>query len=44
LADYLTLVEGDTVEHLFHDGRLTAHAPTPGARLTLTGELVYGAP
>ena len=44
LADYLTLIERETVEHLFHDGRLTSHVPTPGARLTLTGELVYSSP
>ena len=32
LADHLVLVEGDVVDHLFHDGRLAAHAPTPEAR------------
>ncbi len=44
LADYLTLIEGRTVEHLFHDGRLRAHAPSRGARRTLSGQLVYSAP
>ena len=32
LADHLQIVEGITVEHLFHDGRLTGHVPTPEAR------------
>ena len=32
LADHLVLVEGEAVEHLFHDGRLTPHPVTPGAR------------
>lgn len=32
LADHLVLVEGIRVEHLFHDGRLVEHAPTPEAR------------
>ncbi len=44
LADRLSLVEGVEVEHLFHDGRLAAHASTRGARRTLGGQLVYGAP
>jgi uncharacterized protein (DUF488 family) len=33
LADHLVLVEHDVVEHLFHDGRLVRHEPTPEARL-----------
>lgn len=33
LADHLVLVEEVLVAHLFHDGRLTPHAPTPEARL-----------
>ncbi len=41
LADHLTLIEGTTVEHLFHDGRLRSHTPTREARRTLDGELVY---
>lgn len=32
LADHLVLVEEIRVEHLFHDGRLVEHAPTPEAR------------
>ena len=32
LADHLVLVEQLRVEHLFHDGRLVEHAPTPEAR------------
>jgi uncharacterized protein (DUF488 family) len=33
LADHLVLIEGTPVEHLFHDGRLAPHAPTPEARV-----------
>jgi uncharacterized protein (DUF488 family) len=40
LADHLVLVEGVHVEHLFHDGRLTAHAPMREARRA-DGDLVY---
>jgi uncharacterized protein (DUF488 family) len=40
LADHLVLVEQIRVEHLFHDGRLVEHAPTPEARL-LDGRVVY---
>ncbi|MEP6623193.1 MAG: DUF488 domain-containing protein [Acidimicrobiia bacterium] len=32
LADHLVLIEETEVEHLFHDGRRTAHVPTPEAR------------
>lgn len=32
LADHLVLVEGTPVEHLFHDGRTSAHPVTPEAR------------
>jgi uncharacterized protein (DUF488 family) len=32
LADHLVLVEDVDVAHLFHDGRITAHPVTPGAR------------
>jgi uncharacterized protein (DUF488 family) len=42
LADHLVLVDGTEVVHLFHDGRVVAHEPTPGARLE-GGSLVYGA-
>jgi uncharacterized protein (DUF488 family) len=40
LADHLVLVEADTVEHLFHDGRLVRHEPTPEAR-AVDGRVVY---
>ena len=43
LADHLVLVEGAEGVHLFHDGRVVAHEPTPGARLE-DGSLVYAAP
>jgi uncharacterized protein (DUF488 family) len=33
LADAVVLVHGTAVEHLFHDGRLQAHRPTPEARV-----------
>ena len=32
LADHLVLVEALPVEHLFHDGRVSTHAPSPEAR------------
>lgn len=32
LADHLVLVAGARVEHLFHDGRLVVHSPSPEAR------------
>jgi uncharacterized protein (DUF488 family) len=31
LADHLVLVDGIGVEHVFHDGRVAAHPPTPEA-------------
>ena len=40
LADHLVLVEQMRVEHLFHDGRLVEHPPTPEARL-LDGRVIY---
>lgn len=40
LADHLVLVEQMRVEHLFHDGRLVEHAPTPEAR-RVEDHLVY---
>lgn len=40
LADYLVLVEGRSVTHLFHDGRLAAHPVTPEAR-RLGGSVRY---
>ena len=42
LADHLILVEGVTVEHLFHDGRLVDHAVTSGARVH-GGRVLYDA-
>lgn len=42
VADHLTLIEEVDVEHLFHDGRLVAHSPTPEARV-VDGRLVYDA-
>lgn len=43
LADFVQLVRGVPVEHLMHDGRLTPHRPTEGARVTPEGLLVYDA-
>jgi uncharacterized protein (DUF488 family) len=40
LADHLVVVHDVVVEHLFHDGRLTRHEPTPEAR-SAGGHLVY---
>jgi uncharacterized protein (DUF488 family) len=42
LADHLVLVEAADVEHVFHEGRVTAHRPTPGARRD-GGTVVYDA-
>jgi uncharacterized protein (DUF488 family) len=33
LADHLVLVESIPVDHVFHDGRVVEHAPTPEAQL-----------
>jgi uncharacterized protein (DUF488 family) len=41
IADFLVLVHEVPVEHLMHDGRLTPHEPTSGARLRSDGTLVY---
>ncbi|MFF4771402.1 DUF488 family protein [Microtetraspora fusca] len=43
IADYAVLVHHVPVLHLAHDGRLTEHRPTPGARLLDDGLLVYDA-
>ncbi|MFV0132067.1 DUF488 family protein [Streptomyces sp. HMX87] len=43
IADFALLARGVPVHHLMHDGRLTAHTPTPGARLRGDGLLVYDA-
>jgi uncharacterized protein (DUF488 family) len=40
LADAIVLLEGIDVEHLSHDGRLTAHVPTAAARVQ-GGVLLY---
>jgi uncharacterized protein (DUF488 family) len=41
IADFAVLARGVPVQHLMHDGRLTAHTPTPGVRLRDDGLLVY---
>ncbi|AJP01902.1 DNA repair protein [Streptomyces cyaneogriseus subsp. noncyanogenus] len=41
IADFAVLARGTGVRHLLHDGRLTAHTPTPGVRLRGDGLLVY---
>jgi uncharacterized protein (DUF488 family) len=40
LADHLVLLDGTPVEHLFHDGRVAVHVPTPEAR-RVGDHLVY---
>lgn len=40
LADHLVVVHGVAVQHLFHDGRLVDHRPSPEAR-RVDGRLVY---
>ncbi|MEV0240945.1 DUF488 domain-containing protein [Streptomyces sp. NPDC050674] len=44
IADFAVLARGVPALHLMHDGRLSAHTPTPGARLRDDGLLVYDAP
>ncbi|MGX1501474.1 UNVERIFIED_CONTAM: uncharacterized protein (DUF488 family) [Streptomyces graminofaciens] len=41
IADFAVMARGVRVHHLMHDGRLTPHSPTPGARLRHDGLLVY---
>ncbi|WP_327425510.1 DUF488 domain-containing protein (plasmid) [Streptomyces sp. NBC_01527] len=41
IADFAVLARRTPVLHLFHDGRLTEHRPTVGARLRDDGLLVY---
>ncbi|MCM2578387.1 DUF488 domain-containing protein [Streptomyces meridianus] len=41
IADFAVLARGVRVVHLAHNGRLTEHPPTPGARLREDGLLVY---
>lgn len=43
LADHLVLIEEIGVEHLFHDGRLVEHVPTPEAH-PIEDRLVYISP
>lgn len=42
LADHLVLVEGVAVEHVLHDGRITTHPITPGARRVDQGVVYDG--
>lgn len=44
IADFTVLARHTPVLHLAHDGRLTPHEPTPGARLRDDGLLVYDQP
>lgn len=44
IADFAVLARDRPVRHLAHDGRLTGHEPTPGARLRPDGLLVYDRP
>ncbi|MGA5897121.1 DUF488 family protein [Streptomyces venetus] len=44
IADFAVLARGVPARHLMHDGRLSDHTPTPGARLRDDGLLVYDAP
>ncbi|WP_446750263.1 DUF488 domain-containing protein [Streptomyces sp. MH60] len=41
IADFAVLARDTPADHLMHDGRLTAHSPTPGVRLRSDGLLVY---
>ncbi|MGI5373283.1 DUF488 family protein [Streptomyces sp. CA-251387] len=43
IADFAVLARGALVRHLMHNGRLTAHTPTPGVRLRGDGLVVYDA-
>lgn len=43
VSDAAVLLHGHDVRHLGHDGRLTPHPPSPGARVTSEG-LVYDLP
>ncbi len=35
------LLRGVDVQHLMHDGKLRAHVPTSGSRITVDGQLRY---
>ncbi|MEZ7002517.1 DUF488 family protein [Streptomyces sp. AD55] len=41
IADFAVVARGVPAVHLWHDGRLTPHSPTPGLRLRPDGLLVY---
>ncbi|HSJ22839.1 MAG TPA: DUF488 domain-containing protein [Nocardioidaceae bacterium] len=41
VADVAVLAHGMTVRHLMHDGRLTEHRPSEGARLRSDGLVVW---
>ncbi|WP_116040786.1 DUF488 family protein [Amycolatopsis palatopharyngis] len=41
VADFLVLSRDVPVRHLMHDGRLTPHPPTAGARVRADGLVVY---
>ncbi|PNG20034.1 DUF488 domain-containing protein [Streptomyces cahuitamycinicus] len=43
IADFAVVARGVPAHHLMHDGRLSAHTPTPGVRLRDDGLLVYDA-
>lgn len=43
IADVAVLSRAVPVRHLMHDGRLSPHRPTPGARVRPDGLLVYDA-
>ncbi|GAA1957304.1 DUF488 family protein [Catenulispora subtropica] len=41
IADYAVLIQHTRVQHLGHDGHLTEHQPTAGARVRADGLLIY---
>ncbi|MGW2640150.1 DUF488 domain-containing protein [Streptomyces sp. NPDC001348] len=41
IADFVVLARGIPAHHLMHDGRVSVHTPTEGARLRDDGLLVY---
>lgn len=41
ISDAALLLHGVTVEHVMHDGKLRAHIPTAGVRITAEGKLRY---
>jgi uncharacterized protein (DUF488 family) len=43
IADFVAVARGWDVRHLLHDGTLQDHRPSPEARLTTDGVLVYDA-